>query len=556
VVTTHFGTVTLRNNIFHNNSTDQSGGGVYYGPGYSDTPVFLRDNIFSNNSANQYGGGYNGGSLGITENNIFMGNSANEGGGWYGGTSLPEAIFRNNIFIRNSAITDGGAIHIWGDNHFTNNTIYQNMAANSGGGIYIDLTSALRLAAHVYNNIIWGNIAKDGNDFRIQGLLAVVDLYNNDFNEFTIQDSSHLFQGNNINANPQFADILSDDYHLSSTSPCIDAGTAGAPFLPLKDFDGGTRIYHKKPDIGADEVGLTLFSPQGGEEIPSGSTFLLEWQSPPNAVRFNLRYSLDNGETWRAIINNLTVTDYDWPVPTPAGNKRNCLVRVIGYNASGLMVGTDISKPFTIEVAKIVQPNGGETLSSGSSYPIQWEINGTKSPVTKVNLYYTMDGGVSYGLINNLAGSDRSYNWTVPTPLRNKKNTCYVKVVAYNGSTIVGSVRSDKPFTIEVAKIVQPNGGEALKSGSSYPIQWEINGTRSPVTKVNLYYTKNKGVSYGLITSIQTVDPGTRPWAMSHPWTPMVMIKKPYCKVKVVLYNTENIILSSDVSDRYLTISP
>jgi lipoprotein signal peptidase len=220
------------------------------------------------------------------------------------------------------------------------------------------------------------------------------------------------------------------------------------------------------------------------------------------------------------------------------------------------MVGTDISKPFTIEVAKIVQPNGGETLSSGSSYPIQWEINGTKSPVTKVNLYYTMDGGVSYGLINNLAGSDRSYNWTVPTPLSNKKNTCYVKVVAYNGSTIVGSVRSDKPFTIEVAKIVQPNGGEALKSGSSYPIQWEINGTRSPVTKVNLYYTKNKGVSYGLITSIQTVDPGTRPWAMSHPWTPMVMIKKPYCKVKVVLYNTENIILSSDVSDRYLTISP
>jgi hypothetical protein len=107
-----------------------------------------------------------------------------------------------------------------------------------------------------------------------------------------------------------------------------------------------------------------------------------------------------------------------------------------------------------------------------------------------------------------------------------------------------------------VAKIVQPNGGETLSSGSSYPIQWEINGTKSAVTKVNLYYTTNKGVSYGLITSIQTVDPGTRPWAMSHPWAPTVTSEKPYCKVKVVLYNAKNIILSSDVSDSYFTISP
>jgi hypothetical protein len=429
------------------------------------------------------------------------------------------------------------------------------MAANAGGGIYIDLTNASGAAAHVYNNIIWGNIANDGNDLRIQGLAAIVNLYNNDFNQFTIQDSSHLFQGNNINANPLFTDTPSDDYHLSSTSPCIDVGTAEAPFLPLKDFDEGTRIYGKNPDIGADEVALMLFRPQGGEQIPSGSTFFLEWQSPPNAVKFNLRYSLDNGGTWKPIVNNLTVTEYDWHLPTPTGNKKRCLVKVIGYNASGLKVGTDTSEPFTIEVAKVIQPNGGETLSSGSNYPIQWEINGTKSSVTKVNLYYTTDGGVNYVLISSLAGTDRSYNWAVPTPLSNKKNT-RIRVVAYNGSTVVASDTSDNPLTIEVVKIIQPNGGETLSSGSNYPIQWEINGTKSPVTKVNLYYTANRGVSYGLITSIQTVDSRTRPWTMSCLWAPKVISAKPYSKVKVVLYNAKNIILSSDVSDRYFTISP
>jgi hypothetical protein len=120
----------------------------------------------------------------------------------------------------------------------------------------------------------------------------------------------------------------------------------------------------------------------------------------------------------------------------------------------------------------------------------------------------------------------------------------------------VGSDTSDAPFTIEVVKIVQPNGGEILSSGSSYPIQWEINGTKSPVTKVKLYYTTNKGVSYVLITSIPTVDPGTRPWTMSYPWTPTVISEKPYCRVKVVLYGAKNIILSSDVSDNYFTLSP
>jgi len=63
-------------------------------------------------------------------------------------------------------------------------------------------------------------------------------------------------------------------------------------------------------------------------------------------------------------------------------------VRVTGYNAADISVETHTSDaPFTIGVAKIVQPNGGETLSSGSNYPVQWKINGTKSPVTKVNLY-------------------------------------------------------------------------------------------------------------------------------------------------------------------------
>jgi hypothetical protein len=253
-----------------------------------------------------------------------------------------------------------------------------------------------------------------------------------------------------------------------------------------------------------------------------------------------------------------------WTVPKPAGNRANCYVKVVAYHGS-TVVGSDRSeKPFTIEGVKLIQPNGGETLSSGSSYSIQWEINGTKSPVTKVNLYYTTDGGASYALIESIPTVDpgtrpwaMSYpSWTVPKPTGNRAN-CYVKVVAYHGSTVVGSDRSAKPFTIEGVKLIQPNGGEVLRSGDPYSIQWEINGTKSAVTKVNLSYTTDGGVSYVLIESIPTNDPGTRPWGMSRPWTPpTVKSEKTKCKVKVVLYGTKNIILGSDVSGNYFKILP
>jgi hypothetical protein len=118
-------------------------------------------------------------------------------------------------------------------------------------------------------------------------------------------------------------------------------------------------------------------------------------------------------------------------------------------------VGTDRSDSvFTIQVVGVGAPNGGESLSSGSTYPIRWATNKTQSAVATVRLEYTKNAGTTWTLIKTLPEQTGDpinpgiYNWTVPT-VSSPKYQCKVKVTLKKaGGTVVGSDASDSYFTI------------------------------------------------------------------------------------------------------------
>jgi len=194
---------------------------------------------------------------------------------------------------------------------------------------------------------------------------------------------------------------------------------------------------------------ITIIQPNGGT-IPSGSSYQIQWSG--NADYYTLKLSMDNGMTWSTIATNVTGNSHNWTVPTPWNNKRKCFIKVIGYNANNIKVGADRSDgPFTIEVVKLNTPNGGETLTSGTSYTITWTTNSTKKPVSKVILSYTKDGGMTWKVIDKLTSNDGTYGWTVPSVL-SPKTKCKVKVVLKDSAgNTVGSDASDMWFTIAPA---------------------------------------------------------------------------------------------------------
>jgi uncharacterized delta-60 repeat protein len=193
---------------------------------------------------------------------------------------------------------------------------------------------------------------------------------------------------------------------------------------------------------------LTLIAPNRGEVIPSGSQYTIQWCAPSQAVRFTLKYSIDNDSTWKLIVKNITGTSYNWTVPTPSNNRKECLIKVIGFNASGIQVGSDKSdSKFMIEVVKVLSPDGAESLGSGSVHTITWRTNATIRPVAQVKLFYSVNGGTSWTAIKTLTGNPGNYNWTVPNVL---SSSCKVKAVLKDsGGVTVGNDISDGVFTIQ-----------------------------------------------------------------------------------------------------------
>jgi len=238
---------TIVNNKIGSNTTSGYGGGIYCN-GSSST---ITDNTIINNIAGGYGGGiYCTGGTPRIENNVITNNRTNvySGGGVRLAGSFP-ASFANNLIYGNKAATDGGGISANRDLTILNCTVCSNEADRYGGGA----GGASGCTLTITNSILWNNLAHLTDD-QIYGPGTVSVSYS---------DVEGGWPGTgNIDAYPEFVHLGFGDFHLTSISPCIDAGDNAAPGLPSTDFEGDYRVFGlgtPTVDMGVDEfMDITL----------------------------------------------------------------------------------------------------------------------------------------------------------------------------------------------------------------------------------------------------------------------------------------------------------
>jgi hypothetical protein len=169
-------------------------------------------------------------------------------------------------------------IHLW--HAGTNATIVNNLSfANGRGGIIIgagDSPGGVTADNCVVSNNI--SINNHGYGIREYGATGIHNRYLNNCVYGNASGGFHLHNGltatGTVTANAQFVNYQADgsgDYHLRSTSPCIDHGTSTG--APTTDYDGVARPQGAGFDIGPYEWAPTTdtFADPGFEQVSVGA---------------------------------------------------------------------------------------------------------------------------------------------------------------------------------------------------------------------------------------------------------------------------------------------
>jgi formylglycine-generating enzyme required for sulfatase activity len=94
-----------------------------------------------------------------------------------------------------------------------------------------------------------------------------------------------------------------------------------------------------------------VISPNGGEELIAGNSYMIQWETMEGIADVNIVYSINNGQDWNDVNNTVPNTgSYEWVVPEVTSNQ--CLVRISDVNDANIFDTSD--DVFTIFECQLV----------------------------------------------------------------------------------------------------------------------------------------------------------------------------------------------------------
>jgi hypothetical protein len=206
---------------------------------------------------------------------------------------------------------------------------------------------------------------------------------------------------------------------------------------------------------------------------------------------------------------------------------------------AGTFPGNPNSHPSNIT---ITAPNGGEVIPADSTFTVLYDAS---AGVASVKVKYSLDNGVTWLAADGTAGAG-SFDWNVPTPVKNQKKAL-VKVIGYDaGNKKVGADKSDAPFTIEVLSVTAPVADEIVPKGTVYTVTWTTIATKSPVNSAKVFYTLGSSGIW------KTADGTVGDPLGSFDWNVPSSAKTKIVKLKVVLKDASGVTVGKAVSDAFV----
>ncbi len=312
---------------------ERKGGGVWC----ESLGATVSNCLIMANSASERGGGAFGGTI---KNCVIGSNSANSGGG-AGEATLIGCTLRSNW-----ARTGGGAYMGW-----VENSLLISNWASSGGSLYsvearnCTFAGGGAVGSTLYNCILYG--IPDA----VSGL------------SYCCLSVPAAGPGNFTNA-PLFVDAVAGDFHLQSTSPCINAGCNA--YASGAAFDGNPRIAGDTVDVGAYEF------PSPASRI--SYAWLQQHGLPCNGSADMLDSDADGMNNWQEWIADTDPLDSNsrfWMFPPVAGFPNVSVSWQSSSNRTYFLerAAAGLAGPLFTRIASDIRGRAGTTAFSDTNAP-------------------------------------------------------------------------------------------------------------------------------------------------------------------------------------------
>jgi len=295
------------------------------------------------------------------------------------------------------------------------------------------------------------------------------------------------------------------------TVPSVNSNNA---LVRVSDAADGNPADVSNSAFTIDTQGLTLTSPNGGENWGNGDSEAITWNATGNISAVKLEYSTDSGSSWNTIANSAPNTgSYNWIVQS--GNTATALVRISDAADGTPTDGSDAVFSITISTLTLTQPNGGGSWFGGSNQTITWTGTGA---IENVKIEYSLNNGASWAEIISATPNDGSHPWIVP----NSPTTQALARISDASDGAPADV-SDATFSIanSTLTLTSPNGGEIWSGESVKKITWSWSGS---IGSVKLEYSINSGASWNLIVG-STGNNGNYNWTLPDVATSSAMMR-------------------------------
>ena len=206
---------------------------------------------------------------------------------------------------------------------------------------------------------------------------------------------------------------------------------------------------------------MQVISPNGGEIFAVGSTCQITWSwagGTGNVVIFLHNYGVEHSTSTVIEYSYPNMGRYLWHIPSDLQLGSMYMIRVQSYDYLSFQDSSD--SYFTVVGAiQLLDPNGGEALQTGSTYPITWSW---ASGIGNVNIYLidystTPMPPLSTLIAGNVPNSGR-YDWTIPSDL--SPGTAYR--ITVSGVDVQTGDSSDNYFSILATPILNSIGDKIV----------------------------------------------------------------------------------------------